>query len=99
MTGEFPAIHIDHIDGVTSNNKWSNLRQATPSQNAQNRRLYKNNTSGHKGICYHPGKKKWIAVLRAKEQKLSKAFKELEQAVEWMKQARLAMHGEFARFS
>ena len=37
MTGAWPAWHIDHIDGNTSNCAWSNLRDVPRSVNMQNR--------------------------------------------------------------
>jgi hypothetical protein len=48
--GVWPPEHIDHKDTVKNNNKIDNLREATPSQNKQNRGAQKNNTSGYKGV-------------------------------------------------
>ena len=50
MYGKLPKDMIDHIDGDKTNNSLSNLREATNSQNQMNRRLGKNNKSGHKGV-------------------------------------------------
>lgn len=36
MTGEWPTLFIDHRNGVKSDNRWGNLRQATPTQNNAN---------------------------------------------------------------
>lgn len=36
MTGEFPKNYADHKDRDKHNNRWKNLRDATPSQNAAN---------------------------------------------------------------
>jgi hypothetical protein len=37
MTGRWPQNRIDHIDRNRHNNKWSNLREVTASQNSLNR--------------------------------------------------------------
>jgi hypothetical protein len=50
MTGEWP-IRVDHEDTDKSNNRWSNLREATHKQNLCNRGKNKNNTTGYKGVC------------------------------------------------
>lgn len=59
MTGNFPKEFIDHIDGVRNNNKFSNLREATHSQNLQNVGMPKNNKSGVKGVTWNKAMKKW----------------------------------------
>ena len=38
MQGMWPRDQVDHVNGVRHDNRWSNLRQATATQNAQNRR-------------------------------------------------------------
>jgi hypothetical protein len=40
MTGIMPSGIIDHINGIKSDNRWSNLREVTKSQNALNRRKH-----------------------------------------------------------
>lgn len=62
MTGAFPTHDIDHIDGIGSNNKWSNLRDAPTIINCQNRRCaQKNSSTGYLGVSYRYGK--YIARL------------------------------------
>lgn len=58
--GYFPKL-VDHIDGNKSNNKIENLREATVSENHQNKKMSKNNTSGYPGVTWHTSRKKWIA--------------------------------------
>lgn len=56
VTGRQPDEYIDHIDRNRSNNSWSNLRQATKSENHQNSSLYKNNKVGLTGVCRKGGR-------------------------------------------
>lgn len=52
MTGEWPPVRVDHEDTDRANNRWLNLRLATPKQNAANRRCHSNNALGVKGVNY-----------------------------------------------
>lgn len=38
QTGEWPANHVDHKNGVRKDNRWCNLRDVTCSVNSQNQR-------------------------------------------------------------
>jgi hypothetical protein len=65
MTGEWPPRMIDHKDLDALNNQWLNLRLATPTVNARNRRKARNNTSGITGVFFDKAKKKnpWRAQI------------------------------------
>ena len=69
MTGEWPENGVDHEDLDPSNNRWSNLRPATQSQNAVNTRKRRDNTSGFKGVCKTPSGT-WQAVIWVKQRKI-----------------------------
>lgn len=63
MTGEWPDRQVDHIDCARANNRWSNLRLATPSQQSGNARLRRDNTSGFKGVSFMRRKNLYIAQI------------------------------------
>ena len=48
--GAWPENELDHKNLLRSDNRLENLREATRLQNMQNKKVYKNNTSGHTGI-------------------------------------------------
>ena len=52
---------VDHINGDRLDNRKTNLRLCTNSQNQANRDAPTTNTSGYKGVTYHRGKKAWMA--------------------------------------
>lgn len=60
---EWPKEDLDHIDGNRQNNTISNLREASRSQNLQNKRKQSNNSSGFIGVSYNKKLNKWDARL------------------------------------
>lgn len=52
---------VDHINGNTIDNRKSNLRIVTRSQNMMNTGLRNTNTSGYKGICFDKRYKRWCS--------------------------------------
>jgi hypothetical protein len=61
MTGEWPKDQIDHKDLDKANNRWTNLREATNSQNMANSRTKASNTTGWKGVHWNRNCRKWHA--------------------------------------
>lgn len=62
--GEDPAPNIiDHKNGVRNDNRISNLRIATESENNINRPLQRNSTTGYRGVAYHKQSRKWQAYI------------------------------------
>ena len=57
MTGDWPKLFIDHIDGNKLNNSWSNLREVTAAENSRNLPCHREGKSV--GLTYSNGK--WVA--------------------------------------
>jgi len=64
LTGAAQNQLVDHKDGDGLNNRRSNLRLATKSQNSMNRRPNRSGTSGYKGVSFHRKARKWVACLK-----------------------------------
>jgi hypothetical protein len=81
-------LHVDHINHDTLNNTRTNLNVVTCGENAQNRRKSQNNTSGHTGVRWHKGTKKWqVSISIGKEYKHLGVYQELSEAIEARKKA------------
>lgn len=57
--GTDPDGLIDHIDGDKANNRIRNLRVVTDGQSNQNKKTYRNNQSGHKGVGWYSRRNAW----------------------------------------
>jgi hypothetical protein len=66
MTGEWPTALVDHVDLNKANDRWSNLRHATHSQNHANSNAHADNTSGIKGVSWDASRRKWQAQIGVK---------------------------------
>lgn len=62
-TGEWPNGDIDHINRVRSDNRISNLRCVTRSENLHNCSLRRDNTSGKAGVRWCKTYKFWEARI------------------------------------
>jgi hypothetical protein len=63
MTGEEPPDSIDHADRNDRNNRWDNLRVATPTDQVRNRQRPRGSTNPYCGV-YQSSKGSWIARIR-----------------------------------
>ena len=67
-------MEVDHIDGDGLNNKKSNLRIVTRSENQKNLRKPSTNSSGAVGVCWSKKSKKWQAQIRKKGKQIHLGF-------------------------
>lgn len=97
MTGYWPS-EVDHKNTVRSDNRWSNLREATRHENRTNCSAYKNNSSGIKGVSFYKPTGKWKAQIQKNGKKIGLGyFNTKEDAGAAYAQAALENFGEFAR--
>jgi hypothetical protein len=96
--GEWPPVYMDHINGDTSDNRIANLRPATHTQNALNKGMHRNNTSGYKGVVWIKSRGYWTATIQVngKRRRLG-VFDSKEAAHEAYSAAAREHFGEWAR--
>ena len=100
MTGKWPEYEIDHINNNQSDNRWCNLRHATPWQNHCNKGLQKNNTTGYKGVCKPTGKNFYMAYIKHKGKRYHLGcFKTAEEAFAAYQKAAKQFQGPFVHKS
>jgi len=88
---------LDHIDGNPSNNLIENLRPASKSENACNRKLSILNKSKIKNVNWK--KNKWCVQIQINKQKIHIGYyKDIELAKLAAIEARNKYHGQFARY-
>lgn len=88
----------DHINGKPYDNRKQNLRSSIHEQNMKNCKMYKNNTSGHKGVYFSKREGKWKATINInKRQTHLGTFSNYEDAVLCREKAERNYYKEFNR--
>lgn len=96
MTGEY-IQGIDHINGIRSDNRFSNLRICDQKGNSANAKIYSTNSTGIKGVTLDKKSKLYIAQVMADSIRYRRCFKTIEEASVWVAEIRKEAHGTFAR--
>lgn len=69
-----PGMCVDHINRNKLDNRRSNLRYATKSQNAVNAKKNSNNKSGYRGVSFYKSTGQWVAQLRCAGRKRKRGY-------------------------
>lgn len=98
MTGEWPKQCVDHKNGVVTDNRWSNLRHASVSQNAWNMRCQTRAASPYKGVWLNKRINRWTAEITVnKKKRYLGSFLTQEEAAFAYQEAAKKLQGEFFR--
>ena len=98
--GCLPEGQIDHINGICSDNRLCNLRLATNAQNQRNRPLFRNSSTGVKGVSWNKGRGRYEAYIKVDgKRKHLGLFDCVEEAACAYRKAAEEFHGDYARFS
>lgn len=103
IAGPREKEHVDHINGDPLDNRSSNLRIATPSQNSANRgadRRRGGTTSRYKGVSWSTSKNRWVVYIHVngKTRYVGRSLDEVT-AADMYDRAAVATWGEFARLN
>jgi hypothetical protein len=96
------GAYIDHINGDTLDNRRSNLRACTNSQNSRNSRKLatKKTSSKYKGVCLPKRSKKWLAYITVDRRRINLgSFTTEVEAAKAYNEAAVKLFGEFARLN
>ena len=97
-TGHWPEDQIDHINGIRSDNRPCNLREASNSSNAKNKGMCVRNTSGKKGVSWVPHLGKWKSEITVdKKRKYLGVYTDINDAAKAYDEAADKLFLEFRR--
>lgn len=89
MTGKWPKFHIDHINGIKTDNRFENLRDVPRTINLQNIKVAtKRNKIGFLGVSAHQGKWRAQLMINGKRMRFS-GFSTPEEAHQAYLQAKI----------
>ena len=91
------GMDIDHRHRKTNDNRKSQLREVTRSQNLMNRGIQKNSISGVTGVTWYKKNSKWIAQIYVNEKRIYLgSFTNIEDAIQARLEAEKKYFGGFS---
>ena len=95
--GFWPPQDVDHINGDRADNRISNLRLATRSENLRNKRKFPTNTSGYVGVYCYWQRGNWNARISVNGRNINLGyFATKEDAAQARAEAERKYWGEYA---
>lgn len=93
LYGSWPAMQLDHINGVRDDNRPANLREVSNLENSRNSSISDRNSSGTRGVYFDKRRSKWIAQIGVNYKTVHLgSFDDLDDAVACRKMAE-SQHG------
>ena len=90
------GLLADHVSGATLDNRRRNLRVVNKAQNAMNRAVPANSTTGVSGVCWNKRDRKYQAQIKIKGKvRHLGSFLSLEEAAAARRQAEGELFGEY----
>lgn len=100
IMGNPVGFEVDHIHGDTLDNRRSELRLATTSQNQMNSKIREDNSSGYKGVGWNARMCKWRSRINVDgKRKYLGSFSDPKMAYAAYCEAAAEHYGEFRRLS
>lgn len=97
IDGEWPPEFVDHRNHNRADDRWSNLRKASRTENNRNRRCQRSSSTGLKGVFpSRSGRRFRAAITVDGKRKWLGYFKTPLEASAAYRRAALEHHGEFA---
>ena len=91
---------VDHIDRDRLNNRMSNLRIVTSSQNKMNQNIRKDNTSGFKGVTWDKDRDKWmVSINKDRRRMFIGRYRDLHEAAMAYNEAAVKLFGKYANLN
>jgi len=87
---------VHHHNHDTLDNRRSNLKPCTHSQNSMSRKIHSNNTSGYRGVSFDKSSGKWMVQIGTAGKRNQGRYKSAIEAARLYDKLAIKLYGEFA---